>query len=73
MSSEEGSAAVGAADVGGGRMKELVLSNDQSVSQSVFTIKRDGQLKDTMLTNPPSHMTFVLATQFHIYGHVCLA
>ena len=37
MSSEEGSAAVGAADVGG-RMKELVLSNDQSVSQSVFTI-----------------------------------
>ena len=38
MSSEEGSAAVGAADVGG-RMKELVLSNDQSVSQSVFTIR----------------------------------
>ena len=34
MSSEEGSAAVGAADVGG-RMKELVLSNDQSVSQSI--------------------------------------
>ena len=42
MSSEEGSAAVGAADVGG-RMKELVLSNDQSVSQSVFTITENYQ------------------------------
>ena len=58
MSSEEGSGAVGAADVGG-RMKELVLSNDQSVSQSrritrafswftfnaIAIIKRDGRME----------------------------